>query len=726
MNLAGTRSLPQPAGMTEGGGARSAQLLLPPSLLAPSDLVACLPVLLQALGWHGSADEVAAALPHAQPDIDLTDLRNVLARLGHPTRMVPLRAGPMTPVVLPALLLRPGCATAVLWRDEQGRLLIFDGQSGVTAMAEPGLRGMLMAPAPPQALDRRAWFATCLRRFVPMMAPLLGLSALIALTGLVGPLFTMAVFDGVIAGRTAAALPMLALGAAAAMLAEATFRMVRRRALSHIGARLDRLIACGVFTQLMSLPTALVERAGIAAQVSRLRDFAAIREFLTGALAIAVLDLPFCIIVFATMAVLGGWIAVVPLATAVLLGTLFFASNGGVQRRMGVAARAAQRREALAVEVLEARRTIRLAGVEARWAERYAAAAAEAASASARATAYGSAVQVAAQSLVTASGLVAMAMGAAAVIAGTMSAGALVSGMMLIWRVLAPLQSVFLILGRWDQTRASIRQVDSLMAMETERIPVNVRRLPPPALGRISFDRVSLRYLPQSEPVLNGVSLRVDPGEVVAIIGGEGSGKSSLLRLVAGLYRAQGGLLKIDGQDVRAYDPASLRQSIAWVPQTPELLYGTIAQNLRLARPTASDAALYEACISARVLTAIEAMPDGMETRVGDNCTAWLPRSILMRIALARALLRDAPILLLDESVAGMDDESAQAFAGVIERLRGRTTILMTTHRPSHMGLADRVLRVRGGQVEELQHPGVAPSKPKDRMPLLRFQDARG
>ena len=219
----------------------------------------------------------------------------------------------------------------------------------------------------------------------------------------------------------------------------------------------------------------------------------------------------------------------------------------------------------------------------------------------------------------------------------------------------------------------------------------------PPEQGAIVFQRVTLRYMPQAEPVLAGASFAIQPGQVVAVTGAEGTGKSTLLLLIAGLYRPQGGLVRIDGHDVRSFNPAVLRRSIGWVPQSPGLLYGTVAQNLRLARPSASDAELRAAAAEAGVLETIEALPQGFDTRVGDNQSGRLPRSILQRIALAGALLRDAPILLLDEPVAGLDDACAKAFTDVIAAHRGRCTILMATHRPSHIR-AGRPRAARAGR----------------------------
>lgn len=680
-------------------------LALPDALLAPSDLARCLTVMLWVLEWTGSADDLLGALPHAKPELDVTDLRNTLAILGYPTRMQHLRRGRLDPRLLPAILLPPGQPAAVVYANEYGQMLRFDGASGQTVPCAPeGLRGTLLLPVPlVEAPARQNWFTALARRFHGDLPALLGISGLMALLGLAVPAFTMAVFDTVIAGHSPETLPMLALGVLAAVLMEVGFRGIRQRALLRIGERLDRLVSNAVFTQLMSLPTALVERAGTASQVSRLRDFATIREFLTGSFAVAVLDLPFTLLVMLLMLALGGWIALVPLGTVLGFALLFLVSRPALRRAIAGAARAAQAREALAVEALEAVRTLKLAGAEDRWTERYAAAAATAAMASAHASTVSGAVLVAGQALVTLSGLAAAVTGVLAVFAGAMSAGALIAGMMLIWRVLGPLQTGFTMLSRWEQTQASIRQVDGLMMLESERPNLLEARMAPPERGAIVFHRVTLRYLQQAEPVLAGASFTIRPGEVVAVIGAEGAGKSSLLLLVAGLYRPQGGVVRIDGHDVRAFDPAVLRRSIGWVPQKPELLYGTVAQNLRLAHPTASDAELRRAAAEAGVLEAIEALPQGFDTRVGDNQSGQLPRSILLRIALAGALLREAPILLLDEPVAGLDDACAKAFTDVIAARRGRCTILMATHRPSHMRLADRVLRLRDGQVEEVE-----------------------
>ncbi len=326
-------------------------LSLPENLLAPSDLASCLTAMLSLLGWPGGADSLVAALPHAKPDIDITVLRNTLATLGYSTRMKRLRRGGLDSRLLPAILLTPGEAAAILYRSEDGTVLRFDGASGeVRPCDHRKLRGILMLVSDTSAAPlRRNWFGSVAQRFRGDLPALLGVSGLMAVLGLAVPAFTMVVFDTVIAGRSPEALPMLVIGVVAAILMEVMFRAIRQRALLRIAERLDRLVSGAVFTRLMSLPTALAERAGTASQVSRLRDFAGIREFLTGSFAIAVLDLPFTLIIVTFMVVLGGWIALVPVGAAVGFTLLFLVSRTPMRLAVDQAARATQAREALAV-----------------------------------------------------------------------------------------------------------------------------------------------------------------------------------------------------------------------------------------------------------------------------------------------------------------------------------------------------------------------------------------
>jgi len=278
--------------------------------------------------------------------------------------------------------------------------------------------------------------------------------------------------------------------------------------------------------------------------------------------------------------------------------------------------------------------------------------------------------------------------------------------MILVWRVLVPLQVAFLGLTRFEQIKQGLRQFDQLMRLEPERKSGEAGDPHRSLIGQIVFHRVSVRYSPTSEPALLGVDLRVEPGEVVAFTGPNGAGKSTILKLIAGLYRSQAGAVLIDGMDLRQLDPGELRWATASVPQHCDLFHGTIAQNLRLANPTASDKELISAAHDAAILDEILALPDGFETRLTDRLQRQLSNGFKQGLMLARAYVKDAPIYLLDEPGNHLDVAGDRALMRKLEALRGHATVFVVTHRPSHLRLADRVVVMDAGRIVLNGPPG--------------------
>ena len=171
------------------------------------------------------------------------------------------------------------------------------------------------------------------------------------------------------------------------------------------------------------------------------------------------------------------------------------------------------------------------------------------------------------------------------------------------------------------------------------------------------------------------------------------------------MYQNQAGQIIIDGMDIRQINPIVLRQNIAYVPQESRFFHGTIAQNLRLSHPTASDDELEEACDIANIAGDIKQLPFGLNTRIGDHTIHGLPSGFKQRLSLARAYLKKAPILLMDEPGQTLDFEADNAFIQSLKKLKGTCTIIMVSHRPSHIKLCDKVLSIENGMVVNLQSP---------------------
>ena len=252
-----------------------------------------------------------------------------------------------------------------------------------------------------------------------------------------------------------------------------------------------------------------------------------------------------------------------------------------------------------------------------------------------------------------------------------------------------------------DGMAAAERIFEVLDLPEAVSVPKHPRPCPDPALDPIVVREVSFSYPGRDEPVLRDASLELAPGETVALVGGSGSGKSTLASLLMRLDDPDRGGILCGGIDLREVDQREWRRRIAWVPQRPTIFTATVADNVRLADPSASDERVAFALWEANVLDVVEALPDGIETVIGEGGRG-LSAGQTQRIALARAFLSDAPLVILDEPTAHLDEESERTVSAAVARLIESRTALLIVHRPELARRADRVIELRGGRTTEI------------------------
>ncbi|MEV4437403.1 thiol reductant ABC exporter subunit CydD [Streptomyces sp. NPDC049577] len=250
--------------------------------------------------------------------------------------------------------------------------------------------------------------------------------------------------------------------------------------------------------------------------------------------------------------------------------------------------------------------------------------------------------------------------------------------------------------------------------LETEPDPAGAAPAPDARHAALTVDRLVVRHPGRAEPALDGLSFEVRPGETVAVAGPSGAGKSTLLSALLGFARPAGGRVLIGGTDLSSLSPESWRNQVAWVPQRPHLFAGTVAENVRLARPDATDAQLRDALRAAGALEFVSMLPQGTDTRLGED-GAGLSAGQRQRLALARAFLADRPVLLMDEPTAGLDAGTEASVVEAVRRLAAGRTVVLVTHRPALLAVADRTVRV-GLAVS----PGDAPVEPERRVSATR------
>jgi ATP-binding cassette subfamily C protein LapB len=282
--------------------------------------------------------------------------------------------------------------------------------------------------------------------------------------------------------------------------------------------------------------------------------------------------------------------------------------------------------------------------------------------------------------------------------AGRLTTGGLIACSILAGRAMAPLGQVAAVLTRYHQARTSLDTLNGIMQLPSERPAERIFVHRPVLKGAIEFKSVSFSYPGQKLPALSDVSFRIAPGERVGLIGRIGSGKSTIEKLVLGLYQPDTGAVLVDGIDIRQIDPADLRRNIGCVPQDVVLFQGSIRENITLGAPFVDDAAVLRAAFVAGVEDFVGRHPAGYDLNVGERGEA-LSGGQRQAVAIARALLLDPPVLVLDEPTSAMDNGAESRFIQRIARELPGRTLLLVTHRASLLALVERLIVMDGGRV---------------------------
>lgn len=673
-----------------------------------SPYATCIIPLLKELGWHNYSRELIEALPHFSDSLDLVDLRNILITIGYDSTPKKTRLYDIKPELYPCLFITDDEEVRVLLSREDYNVRSFNAQTEQYEVIKPtNIRGtafLFTDTHPSHGMTMNdagdSWFYKLIHRFKHLVIHLLAMTCLINFVALAVPLFVMVIYDKVIGAKSAETLPYLITGVAVLLVADLFLRYLRAQLLGTIAGRIDYLIGTETFKQLIFLPPVFTERSTVSAQLSRLKQFDSVRDFFTGSNAAMTLELPFAVLFISVIAILGGWLALIPVAVIfayIIFGFFWLPHTSSKVMQSGIAKTNKQR---MLMQSMDGRKAIKAIGGESIWWERFRETSGDAVMASYKTFVASSVLNSVSQALMTMAGAATVGFGTLMVINGDMTIGALIATMALVWRVLSPLQNIFLSFFKFQQLSKSIAQINQLMRLKVEQHSGQSSLLLSDLEGNINVDRVSFRYGAEDNPALLGVSFEVKPGEMIAICGNTGAGKSTLVKLIAGMYRPQAGSFSIDDLDIRQLNSMELRRAISYVPQITHMFHGTIKQNMRLNNPLATDNDLQRAATEAGVLDDILSLPDGFNTRIGDNTVDHMPPGFLRALSMARAFVNPAQILLLDEPGASLDDESDRRLMKQLKKLKGKHTIIMVSHRPTHIRIADKAVLMDRGTVK--------------------------
>lgn len=540
------------------------------------------------------------------------------------------------------------------------------------------------------------WITVPMWRSRGLYAQVIVAAALINLFALATSLFAMVVYDRVLPNNALASLVGLSIGLALVVVFDFVLRTLRAYFVDIAGANIDRDVGRHVFARLLAMRLSL--RRGSTGQLTGImRELESLREFFASATVTALVDVPFTIVTLAVIAAIGGWLVIVPLAMVPLVLGAALLTRPALERLAARAMTEGLAKQSVLVETVGGIETVKANGAGPLLAERWLDAIDRQSQSALRqrlVAGIGMNVAVAANTIGYAGMVI---LGVTMIADRALTMGALIACSMLSGRAMAPLAQVAQLLTRLTATRTAYRQVDALMQRPLEGPPGEGLR-PAKVTGQVVLRNVSFTYPGAAEPALRGVSLTIQPGERVALAGRVGSGKSTIARLVLGLYEPAEGIVQIDGTDVRQLDPAALRAHVGAALQESVLLSGTIRENIMLGRAGIDDEEMLRAARLSGTHGFIGSIADGYDLRLADRGEG-LSGGQRQSIALARALAGRPPLLVFDEPTSAMDAAGEQQLiARLVEELEGRT-VIMISHRPALLRLATRIVVLEEGRV---------------------------
>lgn len=656
---------------------------------------------------------LTAGLPLPQQRLTAELLPRAAARGGLQGRWLRRGLRQIPALALPAMLLLKGgrCAILLAWEDDgRARIMPSETEGGEFTVAaellEADYSGEVFFAQPQHKLDlgrgeliprTQRWFRDTLLRSRWLYIDAVAASLLINVIGLLVPLFTMNVYDRVVPNQAEATLWVLAIGISGAFFFDLLLKTLRGLCLDLAGKKTDLIISATLFERIVGM--AMKHRpARVGSFAQNIHEFQSLRDFLASLTLASVIDLPFTLLVLLVIALIGGHLAWIPL----LAFPLAFAINWALQKPLvetidRTLALSAERQSSL-IETLAGLDAVKVNNAESERQYQWEQTIGTLSRLELRVKMLSSLAMNLTLLLQQMAGVLMIVLGVYLIIAGDLSMGGLIACYMLNGRALGPLTQMAGLLTRYQQAKLTMTNVEQMMALPQERVederPLKRQNLQ----GAIEFRKVDFSYPNQQQAALRGINLVVRPGEKIGIIGRSGSGKSSLAKLIVGLYQPEAGSLLVDGIDSRQLDVSDLRHNIGYVPQDIQLFAGTLRDNLVSGARYVEDDLVLQAAELAGVHEFARLHPEGYEMQVGERGQN-LSGGQRQNVALARALLLDPPILLLDEPTSSMDNTGEERLKQRLQSLLANKTLLLVTHRASMLSLVERLVIVDRGQI---------------------------
>ncbi len=541
-----------------------------------------------------------------------------------------------------------------------------------------------------------AWLMEPMRRNRSTYWKVAVAAVFINIFGLLTALFTMTVYDRVVPNNAMSSLVALSIGLGIVIIFDFILKMLRAYFVDHAGAHIDQDIGEQVFARLLAIRLEL-KKGSTGALASMMRELEALRDFFASATLTAVVDVPFILLTLVVVAIIGGPVVIVPALMVPLVILIGWLTHPALERLSARSLGEAMLKQSVLVEAIGGLETVKTAGAAPLLTRRWNQAVRQHSDSSLRQRLVSSIGVTFATSAGTISYAGVVIVGVHLIADQKLTMGGLIACSILAGRAIAPLAQISQLLSRLTSTRTAYRQINEMMELPPEGPEGEALKLSQ-VQGKIEFRNVGFRYPGAPERALDGLSFTIEPGEHVALLGRVGSGKSTIARLILGLYPPEEGLIMIDGTDLRQIAPEDLRAHIGAAMQESVLLTGSVRENIVLDRPQVDDAEMLRATELSGTHQFMGQIANGYDLKLADRGEG-LSGGQRQSIAIARALAGRPPIVIMDEPTSAMDAQTEGALLQRLQtELQGRTLVLIT-HRPPLLQLVQRIILIERGKI---------------------------
>ena len=546
-------------------------------------------------------------------------------------------------------------------------------------------------------LQKEHWFWSVISEHRYLYRDILIASVLSNMVAFAMPLFVMNVYNRVVPNRAVESLWVMAIGVFIMITADFAIHMARGYLVDLAAVKTNIKLSGEMMEQVLSMRNE--ERSpSVGSFANSIQGFESVRSFISSATVLAYVDLPFSLLFFIVIAIIS-WQLVIPLLIASLFILLHAVLVQGQMRELSETTnRANSLKNATLIESLVAMETVKSLGAEGQIQTRWEKTVDFLENTNIRLRLLSSSVVNSIQWVQITASIATMIVGVYLIMNNTISMGSLIATYMLSSRAISPVGKVAALLMQYHSASRSLKALDDVMQKETERSADTIFISRPKIAGAVQFQNVTFFYPGQDKPALSNVSFNIGAGEKVALIGPIGSGKTTISKLVLGLYKPQEGNILIDGVDIRQIDPSELRRNIGVVPQDVMLFYGNLKDNLIFGNDLVTDRDIILASKLSGVDIFVNSHPKGFDMPIGER-GANLSSGQRQAVAIARAILKDPPLLILDEPTASMDHPLEEQIKNNIAALSRDKTLLIVTHRSPMLEIAGRIIVMDKGKV---------------------------